>query len=544
MKKYSYLILTLLWGASLAAVNLPDNIYFHAMQDEMARTKKELHVKGSAKPFYIAYRLLRPQITQEFAADLGQPYPLQNPVSFNGVTVSVYIYAGDKKNNSSGYEDDYYARTVLAGRTADSYASLRDALWQLTDLEYVKASNVADKKAAYKRRKNLTREPTDFSAAPKSSFVEEIPPLNLPPEAELEALVQKLSNQSAQYPYLEKYRVVLRFAQSAEYFLDSEDNFYQKYVPASQMILQALWHTRAGYEEKSSAVFALPTENIAGFAREKSNAFLQQVARSYQAQKGAAYLGPVLLMPYAAAGYLNQFFVKNVRYAKPLLSAVRETDPSAGKFRDKLGMRVISPLFSVFDRPLARVYQTEPLAGFMPVDGEGVTAQELQLVANGKLITLPSARSLMAGQKQSNGHGRLGNVYPRATVTNVFFEAKNALAHDQLEKELLARCREQELDYCYIFHVFPGQPGADQLATAERIYTTDGHKESIYGLEWSEVSSGSLRDIWASGDKNEVFSTAENGVSWSVVAPGLLIDNIELMPTQRKPDQKPFVSLP
>ena len=129
-------------------------------------------------------------------------------------------------------------------------------------------------------------------------------------------------------------------------------------------------------------------------------------------------------------------------------------------------------------------------------------------------------------------------------ATNVFFEPKNPLPSDKLEAELLARCREQELEYCYIFHVFPGQAGADKLATAERIYTKDGHKEPVYGLEWTEVGSSSLRDIWAAGDKQEVTHISEYGVNVSLVAPALLIDNIELMVTQKKPDQKPFLSLP
>ncbi len=543
MKNLFFLLLMCV-AMGVQAETLPDNIYFRAMQDEMNRSKKELRVKGSAKPFYIAYRVRRPSPSQEIAADLGQLFPLQEENKFTGVGISVYIYAGDKQNNSSGYEDDYYARTVLAGRTGDSYESVRDALWQLTDLEYVKASNVAEKKEAYKRRKNVTQEPADFSRAPQGKYVEEIAALSPRAVAQYAPLLQALSNQTAAYPYLEQYQIAVRQGQTEEYFLDSEGDFYQLAIPTSQVTFQAKWHTKDGYSEGASVSFPLPSENEENFIRERAAQFLQQMQRSRQAVKGAPYLGPVLLMPQAAGGYLNQFFVRNVRHAKPLLSAVHDTDASSGRFRDKMGMRVISPIFDVFDRPLLRQYQGKPLLGFMPVDGEGVAAQELQLVSGGKLKALPSSRSLVPGQKQSNGHGRMGNQYPRPTVTNVFFEPTNPLPTDQLESELLTRCREQELEYCYIFHVFPGQAGADKLATAERIYTQDGHKEPVYGLEWTEVASGSLRDIWAAGAEKEVFNSVENGVPVSVVAPALLIDNVELMVTQKQPDQKPFLPLP
>ena len=384
MKKLVCLLLLIL-TCGLFAEKLPDNIYFRAMQAEMDRTKKELHVKGSASPFYIAYRVRRPGVAQEITADLGQLFALEKTSNFAGVGVSVYIYAGDKQNNSSGYEDDYYARTVLSGRTGDSYESLRDALWQLTDLEYVKASNVAEKKAAYKRRKNMTGEAADFSNTPRAHYVEEITTAKEWDAEAYKELLQALSDQGKQYPYLERYQITLRHSHTAEYFLDSEGNFYQINIPGDQIGFQAKWHTQDGYSEAASANFAVPDEKAVDFIRQQAAAFLEQVQRSRLAVKGAPYLGPVLLTPRAAGGYLNQFFVRNIRFAKPLLSALRDADPTAGRFRDKIGMRVISPIFDVFDRPLMRKYQEESLLGFMPIDGEGVAAEELQLVAGGKL---------------------------------------------------------------------------------------------------------------------------------------------------------------
>ena len=180
---------------------------------------------------------------------------------------------------------------------------------------------------------------------------------------------------------------------------------------------------------------------------------MQQIAQQRSAKKAEPYIGPVLFMPEAAAGFFQQLFVNNIRHSKPLLSAGSETDASAGIFKDKLNMRVISPMFEVFDRPQMRQYQGVPLAGFMPVDGEGVQAQELHLVENGKLKNLPTIRSLIKGQTRSNGHARSANTYPRANVTNVFFEPTRAVSAKLLEEKLLQRCRELGLEYGYIFPI-------------------------------------------------------------------------------------------
>lgn len=86
----------------------------------------------------------------------------------------------------------------------------------------------------------------------------------------------------------------------------------------------------------------------------------------------------------------------------------------------------------------------------MPVDDEGVPAQELQLVKGGKLIALPQARGVSQKGQKSNGRARMFIEWPRADVTNLFFVPKQALSAEAMEEKLLARCRELDLPYCYI----------------------------------------------------------------------------------------------
>lgn len=551
MKKILVFLLCLLGTAPWAAASVPEGVYFRAMQDEMNRTKKQLRVEGSAKPFFIAYRVEKTE-GQTFAASLGQSYPhIKAPVA--QLQAAVYIYAGDDKRNSSGFKDDYFAYFPMQQfGVGDSYEALRQALWKLTDIEYLKASNVAEKKEAYRRQKNLPDELPDFSFAPKGAYAEEVKPFCEADGAYYQALARRLSAEGKKLPYLEQYNVSVQLRQTDTYFLDSLGDYYQTSVPLRRVTFSARLRNKAGYKEGLSDAVLLPASDAASDEKillEASADFLNRVRGVYEAKKAEPYLGPVLLKPQAAGRFFEDLFNRNARYSKPLLSAQSETDGTAGQFKDKTGMRVMSRLFDVYDRPGLKEYKGKRLTGFTPVDDEGVASEELHLVEAGKLKTLPTARSPIEGQKHSNGHARQTSwIYPRASLTNVFFEPKDALGEDELEARLLSRCRELELEYCYIFTRFPSVKGSrtGETNAATRIYTSDGRKEPAFGVRLEGVTPRSLRDILAAGNDADVsyFSDAETGLETSVVAPSVIVDEMEITPAQRKPDRKPFVPLP
>lgn len=549
MMKKLFLFLWFLPALPLAAAQPPDNMYFRAMQDEMKRTQKQLRVKGSAKPFFTAYKLIFSQ-SQSFSARFGAPYEAaQKPQST--LEAAAYIYAGDAKNNSSGFVNNaYYYAPASASSVPVSYEGIRHILWQLTDAAYVAAGDTYEKKMAYKRQKDLADDLPDFSKAPRSFYVRDIVPFRPASAPQSQRLVNELSSFGKEQSYLESFTVSLLVGQQDIYFLDSEGDFYQYSNPSSSLTLSAVLRNEDGYEESFAENIPLTfgQEPDAEDLRIKTREFLIRLQDMRRAEKAEPYLGPVLLEPKAAGGFFNQLFVRNANNSKPLLSAVAETDGTAGQFKDKIGMRVISHLLDVYDRPQVREYEGRTLPTFMPLDDEGVEAQELQLVQSGKLLALPTVRSLIEGQKQSNGHGRMsGWTYPRAALTNVFFVPKMPLTQAEMEQKLLARCRELGLDYGYIFPRFPAiSGGKGEVNFAWRIYTDDGRKEPVYGLRLEGLTTRSLRDVLAAGDDEEVsvFTDANTKLNFSVISPSLLVDEIEILRTQRKPDRAPFVPLP
>ena len=549
MKKIFLVFLLVSGGLALEAAPLPDNMYFRAMKDEMDRSLKELRVKNGPKPFYLAYQLENFSALCESASfgklDDREAQPYQR---LRGQAV---LAAGSPQNDSMGFTEDQ-SRYAPVGQSAvpQSYWGIRHGLWQLTDHGYLNASEMYEKKQAYKRQKNITNNWPDFASAPQGSFVEEIPPFSALPREEMQAWAKTLSAQGEGVSYLEDFSASLCMIQRDFYYLNSNGGFYQYAQPSRYVILFAQMRNQAGYRESLRREIQLPQD----WQAEKQNVqqqtaqLLQEAAQLYQAQKAEPYLGPVLLTPSAAADFINRLLVKNVRNVKPLLSSQRENDPTAGAFRDKTGMRVMSNVVDVYDKPLQREYNGVPLAGFMPVDDEGVQAQDLTVVSGGKLHQLPLSRRSASQRQPSNGHARMnGYTLPREALTNVFVQAKAPLTQQEMEDKLLARCRELELDYCYILKEFPsGRRGTDNVVNvAERIYTKDGRREPVFGLKISELSTRSLRDILAAGDDARLSFTQDPEFrDYSLVVPSLLVDEIEILPSDKKADRKPFVPKP
>lgn len=534
-----FLLVGLLFCALTApAAQLPDNIYFRAMHDEMQRSKKQLHIAGQASPLYIAYRVTK-NSGQFFSASLGTIKPYDAPQrSSVEPKVSVYIYSGDKHNNSSGYIPPQSRLYIVEQFTKDSYDAVREKLWWLGNEEYIFSSKLAEEKAAVKRDKQMQNLEAEFSKAPRAHFVETIEPFVVRDEKTYTALVQELSAEGKKYSYVEDYTVGISFKQQDKYFLDSEGNFYQLQQPDNSIYFSARFRNQDGYVIKQYDEFALPSEEaqIPAFVRTKSAEVLHKTELRRHAKKAEFYAGPVLLMPRAAAHFLDTLFGGNIIRTKAVLTPSGYAQKN--RLVHKMNRRIMSPVLEVFDRPLQRQFNGFFLPGFMPIDDEGVAAQTLHLVEGGKLKQVPTIRSLMKGQKHSNGHARrVENDYPAAWVTNLFFEAKNPLSQARLEEKLLQLCKEQELEYCYILH-----EGEAVYGLAEKIYTADGRKEPVYGFLPQVFSQEMrpLRDIVAAG--NEM--TSNYNKLRGFVNPPILVGDMELLPIEEKPDRAPLVPIP
>ena len=536
--KYIVTLLCFFGVLSAQAQKMPDHLYLRAMRDEMQRSKKELRMKGGPKPFFIVYKLTQTE-RQQLSSHFGQAVVnnLQEPQDLHA---DVYLYAGTAKSNSSGFSADKSGSDLGVSYEVNipkSYDGIRRALWKSTNTQYLSAATLYEKKEAYKKQKNLEGEEADFSYAPKTAYVEDIPPFTYRDEAQYQQLLNEITSLRPEIKHLEKLVAEFTRRQQEIYFLDSEGDF--AVYPLQKEFIQVLFTYRSkhGYVIEEKETFDLDFN--APLDKEK---LMQQVRAFYQAaaqrqnfEMAQSYIGPVLLRAQGAGRYFNRTFVSAMANTKPLLSSEISLGFSlaVSPFKDRMGLRVISPLFDVYDRPFAKEYNGQKLSKFTPIDAEGVKPQELQLIKNGKLMTLPTIRSLIKDQKQSNGHARSVNYAPRAALTNVFFIPKKTMSVAELERLFLEKCKEQEMEYCYIW-----DDKGDANSLLERVYTQDGRREWVLG-RISGVDLRSLRSISAAADDLQVWQDGGN-----VVAPSIILEELTIDPVFAKPPRKPFVPFP
>ncbi len=559
MKKLSLLFCFLGMCGLAQSAALPDNMYFKAMRDEMSRTVKKLHRQGVPAPLFIVYKLENLRAASSVEASLGELYPVsQRDDKLNG---SVMISIGTNKNDSLGYKHDSYSpRYAYApeyyNNIAKSYDGIRQALWKMTDESYLFAVELYQQKEAYKRTKqeeNETKLP-DFMPSKQAHYVEEIQPVEKYDIEQLQKWVKQLSAMGKAYPFLEQFSVRIEPRQRDTYYLNNLGGFYQVSQPAVRVRLFAKFRNTSGYKQDYENEFWWSSLGKDAYEKltQQTAQFLKELEPLQQAVKPAPYLGPVLLRPQAAGQFIHNLLVENLQNLNPLLSSRSEVDITAGKMRTP-GQRVMAPGITVYDNPQVRLVpgsvENIPLGGFMPVDDEGAAAQKLTLVEAGRLQQLPRTSRPFGAKLSSNGHARFApQSFPRERLTNVLVEPQVALSDRELEERLLSRCRELGLDYGYILYDFPASDDGI-VSRAVRVYTTGNKRETVYGLRLANLTTRALRDITAAGNQAKVLwrqtEPSSNGLpKQSVSSPALLIDELEFVPTDKKPDKKPFVSKP
>lgn len=522
--------------AKQAQPSLPDNVYFRAMQDEMNRTLKELRSPGSPAPYYAAYKL-RHALTLSVWASLGQlrlsSFGPEERLS--GVTI---LGVGSDKNDQLGFENNRFSYDPFGSRNiSSSYDGIRRDLWNLSNSEYRMSLDSFVKKQAYKRKKELSTTLPDLVPAPQAAVFEEVEKFDLPDTAKWEEIVKKLSAKGKNVSQLDNFEAEFTDNHWEYYYLNSLGGAYQTLFYRVTLTLSARLRNRDGhvqsfYEDIPISDYRTPDEKA---LEEKTDAFLAEMLERYNAYKAESYLGPVLLRPHAAAQFIENDFVWHMENVKPLLSDLYEQDPYAGSFREKKGMRVLSNVVDIVDKPLLREYKGLPLF-YMPVDDEGVPSQELKLTSLGRLRAFPLSRRPLAEGHESNGHARLSSYsYPRESLTNVFVEPKTPLSEEALQEEFLAMCRDWELEYCYELETFD---------RAWRVYAEDGRRVPAYGLDLKNISTRSLRDIAAAGGEDAVYYTGNSDRPGTVVTLSLLLEEAEILPLDAKPDRAPFVPKP
>lgn len=564
-----------------------------AMRDEMNRTLERLRIAELERPYYVEYRLLDVDI-RTITASFGA---LLSSTTTRNRIMAVEARVGDYQLDSSNFMADdafrgFIGSTGQVGIDRD-YESLRQDLWLATDQAYKQALDSISRKRGFVR--SLARAPDipDFSREQPVVLVNP----RLEPEWTTRNWEEEAKTVSAAFrafPQLYGTRVTYQLIYFTYYLMTNEGTQLRtsRSVAAIEASLDSPSDDGMPLHNFYTAYASRPAELPAAAAVRRD---LERSATDLMMLRAGApapdYAGPVLFEARAAASLLVQLLGPSLSGARPPLSTMPMFDQimerlgGRSEWVGRLNARVLPAGISIVDDPAAKDYHGQPLLGGYDVDEEGVRAQRVTLVENGTLKQLLMSRRPGPDFQQSNGHGRgvfLGETRP--AMSNLFFEAQETVSPDELRKRFLDLCRAEGREWCILVKqmdnptlAFSRQEDVSDLIAAVaggggagdrlpllvyRVWVRDGRQELMRGARLTALNLRSLRNIAGIGNDPAVFhffqnpapgfagtalnafGSAQGGLPSSIVAPSLLLEDIEVRGARGEPRRPPLVPAP
>src|ERR1700751_4343498 len=565
----------------------------HAMHDEMERNRARLQLPGVEKPFYLEYRLLDVDV-RAITASFGN---LVSSTTTRNRFMSVDARIGDYHLDSSNFisEDGFQGFLGSTGEVGidHDYNSLRQDLWLATDQAYKEAATQMSLKQAFLRSLTKPPEIDDFSQERATVKIE---PRELPDwtSRKWEEEARAASAALKSFPQLYGTRVNYYFVYTTYYLMNSEGTELR--TSKKLAAVEAAFDTQADNGMPLHNYYAVyvakpgdipdPATISKGLTQAGS-----QLMKLRSAPLVPDYTGPVLFDASASGSVLAQVMAASLTGARPPLSMMGAFDQYMDRvggrreWAGRVGTRVLPTSVSLIDDPTMADYQGHPLLGQYEIDDEGVKGQRIEIVQKGVLKNI--LMSLRPGPEfqSSNGHARsamLSDTKPLAS--NLIFQSSDASNAADLRKKFIDACRQDGHEWCVEvkrmdnpalsslgqqdFSDFLGTI-AGGVASGERIpllyyrvYVADGREELVRGGHIEGLTLRSLRNMLAIGNDVAVYDYMQNpaagfagtalgsfggvqgGIPSSIVAPSLLLEEVEVRGFHGEPRRLPLVPAP
>ena len=550
-------ILFLLCVGVPGARDAGDDLILEAMQDEMDRSMAGLRLPDQPAPYYIAYTI-RDTTRTSLTAAVGA---LMADTTGRSRLLHVEVRVGDYDFDTSHFATAGRPPGVVSVTLDDDYLSLRRRIWMATDAAYKRAVDVyARKKATFQNRVNTNRIP-DFS---RETPLEHLAPAPAPRPvgASWRDTVRQVSAIFGEMPEIHQAQVSLSVTQGTRYFLNSEGFKTVAPVELATLAVQAQTQAADGMVLRDSfTTFGKTLDDLPSWAAATGRAreLAANLVEVRDAPVGDDYYGPVMLEGQAAGQLLARSLVPLFLSQRPPTSdrAGRRGGRGGGggaglgggrstPFLRRLGSRVLPESLTVTDTPSLTSYGNAPVPGAYVVDEEGVLAQDVTLVQDGRLMTLLTSRAPELNLPTSNGHARGGDA--QASVFQV--TSTSGVPATDLKAKYLELLTEQNRPFGYIIRGIAG--------TRTVKVTPDGQESLVRGVALGRVAQGDFRDILEVSEEQALYtyrpapSAAARltgalrslDVVVTVIGPNLLFDYLELEQARRIPQTPPIVPSP
>jgi predicted Zn-dependent protease len=560
-------------GPAPQAQQAPQYPILQAMQEEMTRAMNGLRLPNEPPPYYIAY-LIAETAGDSIAATLGS---LTGEFSGRSRMLRVEVRVGDYNVDSSRFQAldrdpgmmSMYGQFALSLPIDDDYALMRREMWLATDGAYKRAvQTLAKKKAAAQNRAADPDPIPDFSRETPAQTL--LPSAPTPPRlrAWLED-VKKISGVFLKYPDIDSSDVAISQSQGMRYFLNSEGFKVVEPIRSASIRVSAGAQATDGtalrdsIEHLGRTVEDLPT---AAVLLARAEALASSLTALRGAKAGEEFTGPVLVEGEASPALMSTTLVPLfLSQRAPEMESMGGGQPRfpSPPFLNRIGARVLPESFSAGDTPSVQKVGDAVVMGAYAVDEDGIAAQDVALVKDGRLLTLLTGRTPQKNLLRSNGHGRTGNA--QAGVFQM--ESSKAVPASELKPKYLELLKQQGRPFGYIVRTVSrggllpssGRGGAGgaqlgpQILDAVKVLA-DGTEQPVRGLVFANVQYTTFKNILEASRERTLYSTRATSSSGgipmlsggtsmgsaliSLIVPSVIFEEVEIQ-TEKGPSPKP-----
>jgi predicted Zn-dependent protease len=528
-----------------------------AMLVELGRNQKRLQLQDSEKPYFIEFRI-DDVVEYNAKAEYGA---LTAEHESHSRVARVRVRVGDYKfDNSHAKVDNQFLlllqRFGLGGDGMiaievidDDPIALRFSLWTAADTAYKLALDDFAKKQAELKTVQTPPQANSFAQEKPVIVLEPVLHLALDREAWKRNIVES-SGIVLTDPTVKTFAAEIEGSNGevkgrvrTEYLVNTEGAIvrksYSEYHAETAFTAQAADGMRL---ERSSPVSAATAEEMGSADHFHAGALhaltgLDELCKAPVVSE--EYHGPVLLAGNASARSFDDLFAHAVEARAPALGSTART---TGAYNSSYQTRVLPDFLTVVDDPTLTAFSGKELTGAYSVDDEGVPAQKVTLVQDGKLVSYLLGREPIRDFPESNGHGRAeAGQAPTPRIGVLEVEAANPVSEDDLVKKLIAMGKDQGLPNVYMVATLGGPA---QPRTMYRIKVADGIREVVRGGQLGDFNLHSFRSgIVSAGNQPYVYNISGD-VPQTVIAPPLLFDDLTVKQAQEKDARLPFYPPP
>jgi TldD protein len=528
------------WGEQTRADAEKDPV-LKAMLAELDRSRDQLQLKDFAKPFFIQYRIDDIEDYQtkgDFGASVGAEHRHQR-------LARVTVRVGDYKIDSSTARGD---GAVELSALDDDPLALRAGLWQATDQAYKASLKAYAQKQSQLKQVQTPPQQDDFSREAPVVSLENLVHLEL----DGPAWIKRMCDASGLYrtdPLLKadekdvQYATAIFHARSVNsYLTNSEGAIVRKGVTAYEESFAAGTQAADGMHldrSYGSNGVSLSDIDSAEVFNKRAVALVASLADLRKAPLvEEEYHGPVLFSADASSDTIHELVASAVTAVRPDLGTEARTK---GAFASSYHARVLPDFLDVVDDPGLTTFEGKTLVGAYKIDDEGVPAQPVKLITDGRLENYLIGREPVRDFPRSNGHGRAaltGPARPQISVLNV--TAHQGYSDADLNQKLLALAKDRDLKNVYFVETMGPE------LTPRLLYrvSQDGKRQLVRGATLDDLDQRALRSgVVAAGQKTYV-ANYDGAVPETILSPALLFDDVTVKRANEKNDKLPFYPPP